>query len=158
MSGWKINNVPGCNFIRELWRYVYTMFWLGILDHFYQNHFKWWLLKITQTSVKADSHWKKSAVHGGAALQTSAFPNSYLLRFYSNIPFKSEHFMYDLIQLMHDEALHVGFFQLLRQRNASCRRLLAVLSGYHIRKCCAAPQHYFHQCESSFSMYDQVIP
>ena len=53
-----------------------------------------------------------------------------------NIPFKSEHFMYDLIQLMHDAASHaakVGFFQLLRQRSASCRRLLAVLSGYHIR-------------------------
>ena len=63
--------------------------------------------------------------------------------------------MYDLIQLMHGAASHaakVGFFQLLRQGNASCRRLLAVLSGYHIRKCRTAPQHYFHQCESSLRL------
>ena len=49
--------------------------------------------------------------------------------------------MYDLIQLIHAAASHVakvGFFQLLRQRNAPCRRLLAALSGYHIRKCRAA--------------------
>ena len=61
--------------------------------------------------------------------------------------------MYDLIQLMHAAASYaakVGFFQLLRQRNAPCRRLLAAFSDYHIRKCRAAPQRYFYQCESAF--------
>ena len=43
-------------------------------------------------------------------------------------------------------------FQLLRQCNASCRILIVVLSGYHIRKNCPAPQRYFFTVNTALKM------